>query len=153
MENITKSVRALRRAAHRADKQKLSPDDILRECLFAPPAVLRACTAELSVPFLAEPLGPRSLIVFLVAKAYKSSGDLDVAFLGDQWSACPARRVVPEMLRAAWHVANHDEPAKDGILDFVRAEVAQLEPRQVGAAAAALSKINGWGKIWTRGVH
>jgi hypothetical protein len=134
MENITKSVRALRRAAHKPDKQNLSPDDILRECLFAPPAVLRACTAELNVPFLAEPLGQRSLIVFLVAKAYKSSGDLDVAFLGDQWSACPARQVVPEMLRAAWHTANHDEPRG---VDY----------------ESVLSKINGWGKLWTRGVH
>jgi hypothetical protein len=132
MENITKSVRKLRRAAHQADKQKLSPDDILRECLVAPPAVLRTCKQALHVPFLDKPLSARSVIVLLVAKAYASSGDLDVAFLGDQWSACPARRVVPEMLRAAWHTANHDEPVKDD---------------------SVLAKINGWSRLWSRVAH
>jgi|GEM_PF-468914 len=127
MENITKTVRKLRRAAYDPDKQRLSPDDILRECLAAPPAVLRTCTEQVRVPFLAEPLDQRSLIVFLVAKAYTSSGDLDVAFLGDQWSACPARRVVPELLRAAWHSANHDEPKKKDDSVF--------------------AKINGWGRL------
>jgi hypothetical protein len=133
MENITKSVRKLRRAAHHPDKQGLSPDDILRECLAAPPAVLRTCTQEVALPFLTQPLTQRSLVVFLVAKAYAESGDLDVAFLGDQWSACPARRVVPEMLRAAWHTANHDEPAKK--IDNV------------------IAKINGWGRLWNRVAH
>jgi hypothetical protein len=130
MENIAKSVRNLRRAAHHPEQQQLSPDEILRECLAAPPAVLRGCTQEITVPFLSEPLSPRSLIVFLVAKAYAKSGDLDVAFLGDQWSACPARRVVPEMLRGAWHAANHDEPAKK--VDSV------------------FEKINGWSRLWNR---
>ena len=127
MENITKTVRKLRRAAYDPEKQRLSPDDILRECLAAPPAVLRTCTDQVRVSFLAEPLDSRSLIVFLVAKAYTSSGDLDVAFLGDQWSACPARRVVPEMLRSAWHTANHDEPKKKD--------------------DSVLAKINGWGRL------
>lgn len=133
MENITKSVRKLRRAAHQPDKQHLSPDDILRECLAAPPAVLRTCTQEVRLPFLAQPLTPRSLVVFLVAKAYTESGDLDVAFLGDQWSACPARRVVPEMLRATWHAANHDEPPKK--------------------EDSVFAKINGWGRLWSRVAH
>jgi hypothetical protein len=133
MENITKTVRKLRLAAHQPDKQHLSPDDILRECLAAPPAVLRTCTQEVSLPVLAQPLTPRSLIVFLVAKAYTESGDLDVAFLGDQWSACPARRVVPEMLRATWHAANHDEPVKKDDRVF--------------------AKINGWGRLWNRVSH
>lgn len=127
MENIAKTVRKLRRAAYDPEKQRVSPDDIVRECLVAPPAVLRSCTEQVTVPFLADPLDQRSLIVFLVAKAYESSGDLDVAFLGDQWSACPARRVVPEMLRGAWHAANHDEPKKKDDSVF--------------------EKINGWGRL------
>jgi len=127
MENIAKSVRKLRRAAYDPEKQRLSPDDIVRECLVAPPAVLRTCNEEVRVSFLKEPLDQKSLIVFLVGKAYASSGDLDVAFLGDQWSACPARRVVPEMLRAAWHAANHDEPKKKDENVF--------------------AKINGWGRL------
>lgn len=129
MENITKSVRNLRRAAFDPELRGLSPDDIVRECLVAPPVVLRSCSSEkLQLPFLKEPLTQRSLILFLVDKAYKRSGDLDVAFLGDQWSACPARRVVPEMLRAAWHVANRDDSKKK-------------------KDDSVFAKINGWGRL------
>jgi hypothetical protein len=115
MENIAKTVRKLRRAAKDPIRQKLTPDDIVRQCLTAPPAVLRGCAREISVPFLSEPLTARSVIVFLVAHAYARSGDLDVAFLGDHWSACPARQVVPEMLRTVWHAAHHDEPANGNL--------------------------------------
>jgi len=108
MENVARSVRRLRRAAHSSDRT-LSPDEILRHCLRAPPAVLRGCTAEVTTPFLDRPLTPHTLIVLLVARAYQSSGDLDVAFLSDGWSRCPAHEVVPEMLRALWHSAHHDE--------------------------------------------
>jgi hypothetical protein len=130
MENVTRTVRKLRKAARQSDKQMLTPDEILRECLVAPPAVLRGCSEQLSVPFLDQPLTKRSLIVFLVARAYSISGDLDVAFLSDSWSACPARRVVPEMLRAVWHAAHHDE-----------AEAKRL-----------ISTINSWSRLWHRAV-
>ena len=39
------------------------------------------------------------------AAAYDKSGDLELAFLGDTWSACPARHVVPHMLRSVWKAA------------------------------------------------
>jgi hypothetical protein len=113
MENIVKTVRKLRKAAGDPAKRMLSPDDALRDCLAAPPAVLRGCAHEVSAPFLNRPLTKRTVIVFLLAQAYQRSGDLDVAFLSDGWSACPAREVIPEMLRAAWHGAHHDEPAQD----------------------------------------
>lgn len=109
MENVARSVRKLRAAAQSHDKKRLSPDEILRHCLVAPPAVLRTCTREVVAPFLTDPLTKQSVVVFLVARAYRATGDLDVAFLGESWSACPARRVIPEMLRAVWHAAHHDE--------------------------------------------
>ncbi|HKP58235.1 MAG TPA: hypothetical protein VJV78_16020 [Polyangiales bacterium] len=130
MENVTRTVRKLRKAAQRADKQNLSTDEILRECLYAPPALVRGCSGPVSVPFLDHPLTKRSLIVFLVARAYAASGDLDIAFLSDGWSACPARRVVPEMLRAVWQAAHHDE-----------AEAKRL-----------ISTINSWSRLWHRAV-
>jgi hypothetical protein len=111
MENVARSVRKLRWAALLGTKQGLPPDEILRQCLTAPPAVLRGCAREISVPFLKRPLTRSTLIVFLVARAYASSGDLDDAFLGDSWSACPARVAIPEMLRAVWHSAHNREPA------------------------------------------
>lgn len=130
MENITRTVRKLRKAAQQADKQMLGPDEILRECLVVPPAIVRGCSEQLSVPFLDQPLTKRTLIVFLVARAYSISGDMDLAFLSDSWSACPARRVVPEMLRAVWHAAHHDE-----------AETKRL-----------ISTINSWSRLWHRAV-
>jgi hypothetical protein len=133
MENVARTVRNLRKAAQSPDKQKLSPDDALRECLVAPPAILRGCAREVVAPFLEQPLTRSTLIVFLVAKAYASSGDLDVAFLSESWSACPARHVVPEMLRAVWHAAHHDEAEGKALLDTIQV-------------------LNGWGRLWHRAV-
>jgi hypothetical protein len=125
MENITRSLHKLRHAALLGIKRHVSPDEILRECLHAPPAVLRGCAGELSVPFLSQPLTKRTLIVFLVARSYRQSGDLDDAFLGGSWSACPAREVIPEMLRGVWHAAHDDQKTGDKTL---------------------LAKINNWGR-------
>lgn len=109
--HITRAVHNLRRAAQRPDKRALAPDDILRECLVVPPALVRACSGQLVVPFLERPLTESSLVVFLTAQAYRDTGDVDTAFMAEGWSACPARNVVPEMLRAVWHVAQRDATA------------------------------------------
>jgi hypothetical protein len=129
MENLAKTVRKLRKASSNPEKLGASPDEILRECLVAPPLVLRACDGVVGAPFLDHPLTPRTLIVFLVARAFAKSGDLDVPFLSDSWSACPARRVIPEMLSAAWKAAHHHD-----------AEVERL------------LSINSWSRLWHRGV-
>jgi hypothetical protein len=111
-ENIVRSLEKMRKAAQHPAHKHAAPDDILRSCLVAPPAVLRSVRAEVSAPFLGRPLTTRTLVIFLVARAYARSGDLDVAFLSGSWSAGPARGVVPEMLRAVWHAAHHDELEK-----------------------------------------
>ena len=108
-QNVLRSIRRLRLAAQSPKRRELPPDDILRQCLATPAAVLRGCKSDIHVPFLDHPITPQTVVVFLVARAFTTSGDLDVAFLGDDWSACPARRVIPEMLRAVWHAAHHDE--------------------------------------------
>ena len=132
MENIARTVRKLRRAAQDRDKRKTAPDDMLRECLTAPPAVLRGCTREIDVPFLDRPLTKRSILVFLVARAFETSGDFDVAFLSDGWSGCPAHRVIPEMLRAVWYEAHQEEQGADG--------------------KRILSTLNTWSRLWHRAV-
>lgn len=106
MENVVRTLRKLRKASANPQTQGATPDEILRECMAAPPAVLRGCDAVVGASFLDTPLTPQSLIVFLVARAFDATGDLDVAFLSDSWSACPARRVIPEMLRNAWRTAH-----------------------------------------------
>jgi hypothetical protein len=108
MENVAKTVRNLRQTAQHGDTTNLSPDDALRACLAAPPAVLRGVAADVNAPFLDKPLTKRSLVVFLVARAFRASGEIDVAFLAGGWSACPAHEVIPEMLRGVWHAAHHE---------------------------------------------
>lgn len=114
--NLTRTIEKLRAAAHAHGTQKLSPDEVLRACLTVPPAVLRGCTKTIEAPFTSPALTNRTLIVFLVASAYAKSGDLDDAFLGNAWSACPARDVIPEMLRAVWYAAHRDETKDETLL-------------------------------------
>jgi hypothetical protein len=61
---------------------------------------------------VARPLTRRTLVVFLLARARARSGDLDIAFLSGTWSACPARRVIQEMLREAWQMARQGVEAE-----------------------------------------
>jgi hypothetical protein len=119
MKNLVSTVRKLRGAAHAIGATKLTPDEALRMCLTVPPAVLRGCTREIEAPFLARPLTKSTLIVFLVAKSFASSGDLDDAFLGESWSACPARDVIPEMLRAVWYAAHREETRDEVVLEKI----------------------------------
>jgi hypothetical protein len=95
----------MRRAARLPELETASANRALARCLRAPPAVLRGCRRRIVAPFLAEPLTPRTLVVFLVARAFARSGDLDVAFLSGTWSGCPAHEVVLDLLREAWHAA------------------------------------------------
>jgi hypothetical protein len=119
MNNLARTIRKLRGAAHAIGATKLTPDEVLRTCLTVPPVVLRGCTREIDAPFLSSPLTPRTLIVLLVAKSFSISGDLDDAFLGEQWSACPARDVIPEMLRAVWYAAHREETPEEVVLEKV----------------------------------
>jgi hypothetical protein len=119
MNNLARTVRKLRGAAHAIGATKLAPDEVLRTCLTVPPAVLRSCTREIDAPFLSKPLTSRTLVVFLVAKSFATSGDLDDAFLGEQWSACPARDVIPEMLRAVWYAAHREETSEEVVLEKI----------------------------------
>jgi hypothetical protein len=129
MENVARTVRKMRNVSANPDKKPASSDEMLRECLVAPPAVLRGCDAVVGAPFLDTPLTPRSLIVLLVARAYAATGDLDVAFLSDSWSACPARRVIPEMLRIAWRTAHRRDSEVERLLS-----------------------VNNWSRLWHRAV-
>jgi hypothetical protein len=129
MENIVRTVHKLRQLSLDPEKRKVSAEAALRECLVAPPVVLRACDDVVGPPFLDDPLGPRTLIVFLVARAFARSGDLDDAFLADSWSACPARSAIQEMLGIAWRSAHHHD-----------AEVERL------------LSIHSWSRLWHRAV-
>jgi hypothetical protein len=109
MEDITRTVRELARAARLPELGNASANRALSRCLAVPPAVLRGCRRQIRVPFLSRPLTRGTLVVFLLARAHARSGDFDVAFLSGTWSGCPAHRAVPEMLREAWYAARQNE--------------------------------------------
>lgn len=137
MENITRSVRRMRALAKRAGVTARTPEEAMRQCLIVPPILVRGCERELRAPFLRKPLNRRTLVVFLLARAYDKSGDLELAFLGNNWSACPAKHVVPHMLRAVWQAAVEVEAKRSsGWNSILRAtSVAARVLRAVGEGA------------------
>jgi len=133
MRQVTRTVRALRtlrKSAQAPGRVELPPSEALRQCLAAPSVVLRGCARDIAAPFLERPLTTRSLVVFLLDRAFQSSGDLDIAFLADTWSRCPAHRVVPAMLRSVWYAAHQEE----------------ADQRRLQLA------IHSWSRIWQRSV-
>lgn len=136
MENIARSVRRMRSLAKRAGVTGRTAEEAMRQCLIVPPVLLRGCEREVQAPFLRVPLNRRSLVVFLLARAYDKSGDLTLAFLGDTWSACPAQHIVPHMLRAVWKSAIEVEAKRSPALETLRkaTNVAVRVLRAVGTA-------------------
>lgn len=120
MENITRSVRRMRALAKRSGVNARTPEEAMRQCLVVPPLLLRGCEREVRAPFLKKPLSRRSVVIFLLARAYDKSGDLELAFLGDTWSACPAQHVVPHMLRGVWQAARELEAKQSSAWNTIR---------------------------------
>lgn len=84
-------------------------------------AKLKGVTRITQVPFDARPLTPRTLAIFLVAHALSQSGDVNVAFLSGGWSACPAQRLIPEVMSGAWHAAKEKETRRTSLHTEMRA--------------------------------
>jgi hypothetical protein len=154
MENVARTVRRMRQVADRSGLDSRSPEQAMRECLAVPPVVLRGCAREVKAPFLREPLGRKSIVVFMLGRAYKESGDMDDAFLGESWSACPARHVVPGMLKEVWQAAAEakveHETGWRRILGTARQKVPVLVKSVVGAVqknGINLSGSSAWTKV------
>lgn len=153
--NIERSVQRLHKLATPANLEALAPDEAMRRCLTVPPVLLRGCERDISVPFLSRPLTQRSIVVFLLASAYRNSNDVDDAFLDGTWSACPAHQAVPDMLKAVWQAARDAKEAEDGslskLVDPARKMVRDFAV-SVGVAALknplASKAGNGWSRIW-----
>jgi hypothetical protein len=134
-ENVTRSIRNMQALAAKVGLGTISAEQAMRQCLVVPPLLVRGCEREIRAPFLETPLTRRSLVVFLLAKAYAKSGDLDLAFLNDTWSACPARHVVPSMLQSVWNSAIQAKANQDTGWEKLR--------RATGIAKSVLRVVNG----------
>ena len=89
----------------------LSPEAAGSRCLFAPDAVLRQPTAQVSLP--AAELSAQTLVVLKLqaGNAHAPSGEL--AFLRESWSRCPAEQWVPALLAGIWRRACRLPPGDD----------------------------------------
>ena len=74
-------------------------------CLQPPRRVLRSVEAPLPVAFADPPLRPGSLVMLDLAEAGARAPDPDIVFMQGRWSFCPAMRLVPALLRAAWEAS------------------------------------------------
>jgi hypothetical protein len=106
MKNIVKTLPRMRELARSTQTRDLSAGSAVAKCLAAPRVLLRGCRGRLDVPFSKEPLTERTLVLFQLDPMFTTSADLNVAFTAAGWSACPAQRLVTEMLELVWNVAH-----------------------------------------------
>lgn len=105
MKNMVATLPRLRLVAQQPQARVLAAKDAVERSLVAPRVIVRGCQGELPTPFTERPLGVRTLIVFQLQKMFEQTGDVDVAFTAQSWSACPAQRLVIDMLELVWNVA------------------------------------------------
>ena len=84
---------------------RITEDNVVPQCLSAPPRLLRRSTDVFATPVLPRRMRRGALIVFELKDALAGYGDARDAFMTESWSRCPAHRLVPELLRAVYHRA------------------------------------------------
>ncbi len=81
-------------------RSSLSPEDVSRQCLFAPAVVLRQATGDGEIAGC--PFSEGSLFIVALADAQKHHESEDVVFLNNSWSRCPGEQWVPALLEGVW---------------------------------------------------
>src|SRR5205807_1842273 len=74
--------------------------DIVKQCLFAPPTVLRQATAPGQT--VAGEVRTGTLMLFALDTIRKTSPDAETVFMAGTWAECPALLFVPALYRAVW---------------------------------------------------
>ncbi len=89
---------------------RLSTDEAVRACLFAPKSVLRQAVAKggTAVGDVRE----GTLVLLELEKAREVSPDAETVFLAGTWAECPAGAFVAALLRATWEGALAAEAAE-----------------------------------------
>jgi hypothetical protein len=84
---------------------RLTEDNVVPQCLSAPPRLLRRSTDGFETPALPRRMRRGALIVFELKDALAGYGDARDAFMTESWSRCPAHGLVRELLRAVYRRA------------------------------------------------
>jgi hypothetical protein len=110
VHNLVDTVKRMR-ARLAASGPTESAAEAVRDCLVAPPALLRSCVAETEVSFLDRPLGAGTLVIFRLQAAYERTRDVGFAFAESGWNECPAHAFVPALLEELWAAGAMIAPA------------------------------------------
>src|SRR5262245_25814851 len=111
--------------------------------LVAPRALLRSCSRPMCVPFMKEPLGPGTLVVFRLRGMHaRAAGDDGLAFAAGRWNQCPAHAIVPRLLGEVWTAA-YREWAEQRYAQYRPAPLVRLAAR----GFAALNRIVPWHRL------
>ena len=83
--------------------ERAGADEIVKQCLFAPPTVLRQATAR--GQSVAGEMRRGTLMLFELDTIRKASPDAETVFMAGTWAECPALLFVPALYRAVWNGA------------------------------------------------
>jgi len=104
LHNIVRSLQHMRGLYSNISlRLSLSPEEVLRRCLFAPAGVLRQATA--SGEIAGCPFKKGALFIAALGEAQKNFQSEEVVFLSNSWSRCPAEQWVPALLEGVWRRA------------------------------------------------
>jgi len=113
LHNIVSGVRAMRQLfSEGSERIALSPKGAGARCLFAPSTVLRQPKAP--VNSVRGELTTKTLVLLNLQAANANSADLDIVFLRQTWSRCPAEQWVPALLEGIWRRACRLPPKGGG---------------------------------------
>jgi hypothetical protein len=87
----------------REPRWRSSSEEVVAQCLFAPPSVLRQATIPGAT--VAGAIRPGTLVLLELDAARERGGGADVEFMVGHWAQCPAAAFVPALLRAVWERA------------------------------------------------
>jgi hypothetical protein len=106
MHNIVRSIELMRKLA-RSDNNlaKLGPHDAVARTLRGPAHVVREARDGARVGNIH--LRARSLVMLAVESARRQRSDVGLEFFASAWNRCPARSLVPALLREVWQEAKN----------------------------------------------
>ncbi|MBD3898055.1 hypothetical protein IEI94_19560 [Halomonas sp. ML-15] len=114
VHNLVAALVSMRILAATREASALSQAAVLARCLSVPEALLRQVLAPLSTPCSPRRLVPGDLVLLRLAESVRSSGDRELAFMGDSWGRCPAQRFILALLADIWEQAMASRSGEGG---------------------------------------
>ncbi|MDR5904280.1 hypothetical protein [Franzmannia qiaohouensis] len=102
VHNLVGALEAMRALVGTPGAASLPQAAVLGRCLSVPETLLRQVLVPLSTPCSPRRLVPGDLVLLRLAEGVRSSGDPGLAFMGDSWARCPARRFILALLADTW---------------------------------------------------